>query len=296
MRLAAQADDGEVLWVTPRRYNLARRDPMLSHAACRNAREQKMKVPVVVIGLGEMGRVFASGLLRAGYPVYPVTREMELSREATLTPGPEMVLVAVGERDLDATLEALPEAWRERLCLLQNELLPADWRERRIVRPTVVSVWFEKKPGRPIHRILPTPVYGPKASLVIGALGALDIPVVELSDAGEMLYEMVRKNLYILTANLCGLVTGGTVGELWRDQRPLAREVAGELLDLQEWRVREELPRERLLAGMAEGFQADPDHECKGRSAIERLRRMLRLADEAGLATPRLRRIEASLA
>jgi len=253
-----------------------------------------MKVPVVVIGLGEMGRGFASGLLRAGHPVYPVTRAMDLSREASLTPGPEAVLVAVGERDLNAALEALPEAWRDRACLLQNELLPGDWRDRKIVRPTVISVWFEKKPGRPIRRILPSPVYGPKAALLIEALGSLDIPAVEVAEAGEMLYEMVRKNLYILTTNIAGLVTGGTVGELWRDQRALAREVAGELLAIQEWLAREELPRERLLAGMVEAFLADPEHECKGRSARERLNRMVRLADQAGLAAQRLRRIESS--
>ena len=254
-----------------------------------------MKVPVVVIGLGEMGRVFASGLLRAGYPVYPVTRDMDLSRESSLIPGPEVVLVAVGDRSLDGVLEALPESWRGRTCLLQNELLPGDWRDRQIVRPTVISVWFEKKPGRPIRRILRSPVYGPKAGLVIEALGAIDIPAVEVAEAAEMQYEMVRKNLYILTANIAGLATGGTVGELWRDHRALAREVAGEVLDIQQWLLREDLPRERVLNGMLEAFQADPDHECVGRSARERLQRMVRLADRAGLAAQRLRRIEASV-
>ena len=33
-----------------------------------------MKSPVVLIGIGEMGGVFARGFLRAGYPVYPATR------------------------------------------------------------------------------------------------------------------------------------------------------------------------------------------------------------------------------
>jgi len=251
-----------------------------------------MRAPIVVIGLGEMGRIFASGFLRAGHPVYPVVRSMDLSREATLTPGPEMVLVAVGEADLEPVLDALPQAWRDRSCLLQNELLPGDWRDRGIVRPTVISVWFEKKPGKAIHRILPSPVYGPKAGLVREALGTLEIPVVEVAEAGEMLYELVRKNLYILTSNLAGLVVGGSVGELWKQHRALAREVAIEVLDIQEWLVREKLNRDRLLAGLAEAFDADPEHGCVGRTARERLTRMIRIADEAGLAAHRIRKIQ----
>jgi len=35
----------------------------------------------------------------------------------------------------------------------------------------------------------------------------------------ELLYELVRKNLYILTINIAGLKTGGTVGELWGKHR-----------------------------------------------------------------------------
>ncbi len=33
-----------------------------------------MHKPVVIVGLGEMGSVFARGFLRAGYPVVPVVR------------------------------------------------------------------------------------------------------------------------------------------------------------------------------------------------------------------------------
>lgn len=254
-----------------------------------------MKEPVVIIGIGEMGRVFCGGILRAGHPVYPVTREMDLDRESTLIPGPEMVLVAVGEKDLAAVLDRMPEAWRDRACLVQNELLPHDWREHRIVRPTVISVWFEKKRGRELKVILPSPVYGPKAGLILQALGSLEIPVVEVNDAAEMLYEMVRKNLYILTANVVGLVTNCRVGQLWAEHRALAREVASEVLDVQEWLVGESLPKERLIAGMVEAFRADPDHECTGRAARERLDRCLRVADEAGLAVTRLRKIRAEL-
>ncbi len=36
-----------------------------------------MKNPVVIIGLGQIGGVFAKGFLSAGYPVYPVTFNMD---------------------------------------------------------------------------------------------------------------------------------------------------------------------------------------------------------------------------
>jgi len=33
-----------------------------------------MNPPIVIIGIGELGGVFARAFLYAGYPVYPVTR------------------------------------------------------------------------------------------------------------------------------------------------------------------------------------------------------------------------------
>lgn len=40
--------------------------------------ETLMKPPVVVIGIGEMGGVFARGYLKNGHPVYPVTRGSDM--------------------------------------------------------------------------------------------------------------------------------------------------------------------------------------------------------------------------
>ena len=64
-----------------------------------------MKSPIVLVGVGEMGGVFARGLLRAGYPVYPVTRHGGMMAMAHTLPAPEMVLVAVAENDLHPVLE-----------------------------------------------------------------------------------------------------------------------------------------------------------------------------------------------
>jgi len=107
-----------------------------------------MKKPVVLIGAGEMGGVFARGLLRLGHPVYPLTRAMDMHKTAKDILDPEAVIVAVAESDIHPVLSDIPEAWRDRLVLLQNELLPRDWQKHHLHNPTVISVWFEKKPGR----------------------------------------------------------------------------------------------------------------------------------------------------
>lgn len=251
-----------------------------------------MKDPVVIIGIGEIGSVFARGLLRCGHPVYPVTRDLPLAEAARGVPEPALVLVAVAERDLAAVLDAMPVPWRERLALIQNELLPADWRDRGLGSPTVMSVWFEKKPGRVARPILPSPVYGPEAGLLRDAMEAVGLPAQLLGDESELRYELVRKNLYILTTNIAGLRVGGSVGELWRNHRELAEAVAADVLDVQsrlaQW---PELPRERLLEGMVAAFEGDPDHACMGRSAPARLARAIELADGMGLDVPTLRAI-----
>ena len=50
------------------------------------------------------------------------------------------------------------------------------------------------------------------------------------------------------------------------------------------------------IAGMVDAFRADPERECASWTARERLERCLRVADEAGLAVPRLRKIRSELA
>jgi hypothetical protein len=252
-----------------------------------------MNQPTIVIGIGELGSVFARGLLRSGHPVYPITRGMNMVEEAKAIPNPASVLLAVAENDLHATLDQIPETWRDKLCLLQNELLPRDWQAHAIHDPTVIAVWFEKKKGQDVKVLLPSPVCGPQSATIQSALAVVDIPARILANSDELLFELVRKNVYILTINIAGLVTGGTVTELWRDHQTLAREIADEVIGIQEWLTDEELPRDRLIEGMLEAFAGDPEHKCLGRTALSRLRRALCHADETGLAVPQLRKIYA---
>jgi hypothetical protein len=252
-----------------------------------------MKSPVIVIGLGEMGGVFSRGFLRCGHPVYPVTRRMDIEEIARSVPEPALALVAVAENDLHPTLDAIPEQWRNKVGLLQNELLPRDWQMHGIADPTVVSVWFEKKKGQDYKVLVPSPTYGPAAALIKDGLESLDIPSWQVASEAELEFELVRKNVYILTTNISGLIIGGNVNEMWSDHQELARAVANDVMDIQFWLIGHELDREALIAGMVEAINGDLEHKCTGRSAPARLQRALQFADEAGLAVAKLRDIQA---
>lgn len=254
-----------------------------------------MHAPIVIIGLGQLGRMFASGFLRTGHPVFPINRGDDMKALAATLPHPALALVAVAEADLHAVLTALPAPWRECVGLLQNELLPRDWQAHGIAQPTVAVVWFEKKAGHDAKPILPTPVHGPAAGLVTHALAAIGIPARVLTSEKERDYELVRKNLYILTSNIAGLVTGGNVGDLWAQHRALAEAVAQEVLDVQDALTGTRHDRARLLQGLTAAIAADPQHACRGRSALDRLQRLLAHADALGLAVPKLREIAAGV-
>ncbi len=247
---------------------------------------------IVIIGLGQLGRVFAGGLLRAGRTVVPVNRSDDMVTVAHAHPEPELVLVAVAENDLHTVLAAMPGAWRPRVALIQNELLPRDWEQYRYTDPTVISVWFEKKKGIDAKPLIASPAAGPGAALLCRALTAIDLPCREVAVGNELLFELVRKNVYILTTNIAGLKTGGTVSQLWAQHEAFARQVANEVMDIQDALTNVKHDRDALIAGMLEAFAGDPEHGCTGRSAPSRLARAIGHADEYGLSVPNLRALQ----
>ena len=249
--------------------------------------------PVVIVGLGQLGRVFAGGLLRAGCSVVPVNRGDDMTAVAQGLPAPALVLIAVAETDLPGVLAALPEIWKPCAALIQNELLPRDWQAHGYTDPTVISVWFEKKKGIDAKPLIASPVAGPGAALLCRALTSIDLPCREVALGGELLFELVRKNVYILTTNIAGLKTGGNVKQLWTQHETFARQVANEIIDIQDALTDVVHDRDALIAGMLEAFDADPDHGCTGRSAPARLARVLQHADTFGLSVPTLRSLAA---
>ena len=253
-----------------------------------------MKKPIIVIGIGEIGSVFARGCLRLGHPVYPVTRDMDVNSVAKEVIEPEAVILAVGEGELHEQLAHLPEAWKDRLVLIQNELLPNDW-EKYNLKPTVISVWFEKKKGQDVKVVVPSPVHGDKAELVANALQALEIPVEIINDSEQMLLELVRKNYYILASNIAGLKVGGTVSELWINHQQLTEDILVDIHAIQEALTGKSFDNKIITHAMLTAFEGDPDHGCMGRSAPARLKRTLDIADDLSIEVPTLRLISDEL-
>ena len=249
-----------------------------------------MSKSVVVVGLGEMGSVFARGFLRSGNTVVPVIRGVEMHSIADEITDPELVLIAVGEADLHEQLAKVPEAWKDKLVLLQNELLPRDWQQYGF-EPTVISVWFEKKKGQDSKVIIPSPVYGKHAQQLADALASIDITTKILEDEATLLHELVLKNVYILTSNISGLQVGGNVGQLWDDHKTFAQSVATDAIRMQEALTGEILNHQALIDDMVAVFNGDREHMCMGRSATARLQRTLILAKENNLSLPMLERI-----
>ena len=250
-----------------------------------------IKAPVVVIGIGEMGSVFARGLLRTGHPVYPVIRTTDMHALADSINEPDMVLIAVGEAVLQEMLTQIPEQWKDKLALLQNELLPSDY--ATINNPTVISVWFEKKKGQDSKVLVPSPVFGPNAPLLQNALNSLDISSKLISNDADMLFELVVKNVYIVTTNIAGLRAGGTVGELWEQHQDFARAVISDVIAIQEALSGKQFDHATVIKAMLEAFEGDLQHNCMGRSAPARLQRALEHAEQHNLDVPTLREIAA---
>jgi hypothetical protein len=248
---------------------------------------------VVVWGMGELGGVFARGLLRTGHIVFPVLRDTDVEALAARLPAPALVLVAVGEAALPGVLARMPAAWRARVALLQNELRPRDWQRHGLDAPTLAVVWFEKKRGGDARVLLPTPIAGPGASLLVGALRSLGLASEHVAyDAA--LAALVAKNLYILATNLAGLRVGGDVGTLVTAHRALIDALVPELLALESALFSpHSVDPAAARAVLERACAADPRHACAGRSAPDRLARTLAHADALGLELPALRALAA---
>ena len=217
---------------------------------------------------------------------------MIISLVANTTPTHTTVLIAIGEADIATTLATLPTVWKDKVILLQNELLPREWQAAEINNPTVISVWFEKKKGMDSKVVLPSPIFGANAKLVFNALSQIDLPSFILDTEEELTYELVRKNVYILTTNNAGLEVGGNVESLANQHSAVMNAVANDVLDIQDWLTETKNDRQRLMEGLLEAIHGDLTHGCMGLSAPARLTRTIGFANQAGLDIPTLRDID----
>ncbi len=252
-----------------------------------------MKKPIVVLGIGELGSVFSRAFLKNNYPVYPITRQTNID-ELAHTINPEFILVCTAEADLQNALQSIPKQWKDRVTMMQNELLPRDWQTHNFTNPTVISVWFEKKKGMDSKVLISSPAYGKKAQILVDSLALIDIPAHMLNSEKALLFELVLKNLYILTTNIAGLAIekGATVDDLYNQYLDLMRDVSSDVLKLQSTLTGKTFNKETLEKGMIKAFEGDLNHTCMGRSTLARLNRTLELAQEFQLSMPTLEKIK----
>lgn len=249
----------------------------------------KLRSPFVVIGLGQLGSLFSTAFLRLGHPVYPLLRGDEPAPLAERVQ-PQLVLAAIGEEDLPGVLSNLPQTWRQKVVLLSNELLPKTWRAYNIHKPTVISVQFEKKAGKPVGVDRPSPVFGPQAGTIVRALDKMEIPSRRVTDLASMTRELVLKNLYILTLNLAGMATRGSAAQLLDQYWGLTLKIWEELFSVQEAMVDITLDQMELKQATLDYLALAPERGA-GRSAPARLSRTLDHAHAHGVPVPTLEKI-----
>jgi hypothetical protein len=245
-------------------------------------------VPIVIIGMGQLGTLFAGLFETMRAHVLAVRRGDRLP-----SGDPIHVVVAVGEDDLGAVLSSLPPSWRDRVLLVQNELAPSDWLAHGITRPTVAAVWFEKKGERTPRVVQPTLVAGPWALSIVPLLNAAGLAAKEIPDE-ELPRALLDKNVYIVTSNIAGLAAPpGTTTSALLELPLLDRtcRVFADVLRIESARLGITVDADDASAVMMRAFRADPDHVAAGRSAPARLRRALARADVLGIDVPALREI-----
>jgi hypothetical protein len=255
-----------------------------------------MKKPIVVLGIGELGSVFSRAFLKNNHPVYPITRATDIN-ELKTTIDPELILVCTAEGDLQSALSSIPTEWKDRVAMMQNELLPRDWETHNFTSPTAISVWFEKKKGMDSKVLISSPAFGPKAQILADSLALIDIPTHVVANEDELLFELVLKNLYILTTNIAGMAieSGSNVNDLRNQHIALMREVSADVLKLQSALTGKTFDDVELEQGMIKAFEGDLNHGCMGRSASARLDRALDQANEFNLKVPTLQKIKDNL-
>ncbi len=246
----------------------------------------------LLIGAGQLGRTIGGGLLACGVSVDVALRDdtVEIGSQY------DFILVAVGEKDLPGVLTSIPSDARQRLVLLQNDLVPATWRAVEIQAPTVLVVWFEKKKGKPLQVVRESALAGPQSALFARVFESIDAPA-HVIDEAALVRALLVKNLYINGSNAMGLALGGgTTGGLASTHRERTTALLRELCSIERTRLLEPCldDDDALIAETFAAFASEPNHGLLGRTAMERVQRARARGQQAGLVTPLLDRIAAS--
>jgi hypothetical protein len=246
---------------------------------------------LIVVGLGELGRLYGGAALRAGLRVTPWTREQRPEEALASLSEDTPVLLAVGEDALTLALQSLPEPRRRHSIWLQNELFPRDWAELE-EPPTVLVPWLLQKRGKPLIVLHPSPVFGRHAELVLAMHRAIDIPALRIEPVcgAEALRD---KYAFIVAMNALGLSSDAPLGWFLEHEQGLIESVLRESAELA-GKVCEVSPAHAHVAALARtAFEALRDISPRGRTAAARIERALERATHHRLTLPTLERLYA---
>jgi ketopantoate reductase len=245
---------------------------------------------LVIVGIGELGKLLGAGALRAGVRVTPVTRAQKLEDVLAQLAADTPILVSVGEEALDPVLAALKAARRQRIALLQNELFPSRYRAYGL-SPSVLVPWILQKRGLPTIVARPSPLFGPLADLFAQIFDALSLPHVCAHDDAELAQALVDKYTFILTINALGVSADRTLG-MWLQEAPaLVWDICDEAARLGQVLVEAPIDAARARLACEQGMHALAQIPARGRSAPARVARALAHAQRFDLTLPTIARI-----
>ena len=247
-----------------------------------------------VVGLGQLGRVIAEGLLASGWTVTGYRRH---ENDYEILDEVELAVVATGEDDLIPTLSSIPLSWRDsKTVLLQNELLPDQWRSCHVIDPTIFIVWFSKKPGQTIQEYRPSLLFGPRAKEMAVAMEMVGVKTETIVNEEELIMALVAKNTYIWAQNIVSLAVEDPLARrVLNEHRDVLDSIISEVITVQELTIGTHIDRDSVVREVLEAIAKDSDKRLGGRTARARLRRLLQLATSVELQTPVLSSVEAGL-
>ncbi len=243
---------------------------------------------VVVVGPGQLGRLFGGGALRLGARVTPVLREDDPGAVFKRVPADAPVWLTVPESALATVAEALPASRRKRAILVQNGLFVPDIEALGFDDATIVCVWTSAKPGQPLLVGRRSGVYGPQAAHVAAVHREVGLPCAVLDSERARDTELVAKYAFILAINGLGLEEAGTVAEVTSRDPQRTAAIVGEALALGALLADADVDLADASTAVAEAFHGFAEMPARGRAAAKRVLAACRDARERDVELPEL--------
>lgn len=248
---------------------------------------------LLLYGVGQLGRLFGGGALRAGATVVPIRRDTDVGPLWSAYPPGTPILFAVGEAATVDALDRVPVDRRGDLIFVQNELYPSDLAGMKAARATLAIVWTNQKPGVPTLVGRATAVHGPHAGAMAAWHREVDIPC-RVADASDIGIEAAAKYAFIVTVNALGLLDPRTVSEWLAADASRVDAVLAESVELAVARLGAPEARDEALERVRVALDGFGELRTRGRSSAARVARAVSHAEACSREVPQLASIVAA--